>query len=385
MDICICDITELECLRAMFAPNAPGCLRATETQLSVPAGTRFGPALAARVRMHGAASRRLHVVLPPGTPRIRRDDVVCHKYAAPKGEEHFVDFGSGVAGLPIEHFYVLICRRLTFVQRLQLAFELCGWYAIIPNPAYENEEERLIEQHINHASEQEDERDALQIDHRTNTDSNQAGDIVQKNQSTQVNSKNSGQNAGHGAFKTVAIERPPLTTVQKLRDFAASNPGIRGSGLALKALRFAADNARSPQEAKLAIAMSLPYHMGGYNRGPLLMDYLVEGTNGMRRCDCFLLDGKVDVEYGSTQHHDSPQAMQADSQRTNELSARGINVVNITSKELRDPHLFHVVMQHLARVQKRPLRIRINDFASRRNKLWAQLFPELRLQVDEDR
>lgn len=362
MDICICDITELECLRAMFAPNAAGTLFRKETQLSIPPGARYASALAARVRTCGATSRRLHVAVPPDSRRVRHDDIASHKYIAPREGEQFVDFGSGVAGLSIEHFYASICPRLTFVQRLQLGFELCGWYTIIPNPEYENEAEQRT---VPPASDS----------HRL-VDS-KAGIINNPVSDAQINQhgENSAQNSSPTAFKTVSIERAPLTTVSKLIAFAKSNPHIRGAGLALKALRFVADNARSPQEAKLAIAMTLPYRMGGYNRGPLLMDYLVEGVDGMRRCDCFLLEGKVDVEYGSTQHHGTAQTMQEDSRRANELAALGISVVNITSKELRDPHLFHIAMKHLARIQNRPLRIRIADFADRRDKLWSQLFP----------
>lgn len=331
MDICICDITELECLRAMSALGSAGVPLSKETQLTIPAGKKYGQSICARVKGCGSTSPRVHAVFPHNEARPRLENVVYHSYSEPTEGERFIDFGSGVAGLSIEHFYVTICRRLSFVQRLLLAYELCGWYTIAPNPNYQEQVDQGIK-----------------------------------------------------AFKTVARERAPLSTIKKLRDFAKANPQIRGAGLALKALRYAADNARSPQEAKLAIAMSLPYHMGGYNRGPLLMDYLVEGAEGLRRCDTFLLDGSVDVEYGSTLHHSGAHAMQADSQRANELAALGISVVNITSKELRDPKLFHVAMQHLARIQHGPLRIRTKDFESRRDSLWAQLFPQPTNHMDEE-
>ncbi len=106
------------------------------------------------------------------------------------------------------------------------------------------------------------------------------------------------------------------------------------------------------------------------------MDYLVDGTSGLRRCDVYLEIGKVDVEYGSTLHHASAKAMQEDSRRTNELEALGVSVVNITSKELRDPKLFHIAMMRLARIQGRPIHIQIDDFEARRTSLWNALFPK---------
>lgn len=325
MDICISNITELECLRAIAASGNPGILHATETQFSIPAGKAFGPTAFARVRSCGSMSPRLHVVLPKEARRPCIHNVVCHSYSEPIGGERFIDFGSGVVGLSVEHFYTTICGRLRFVQRLQLAFELCGWYAVVPNPDYGDESKQ-----------------------------------------------------GTNAFRTISVYRDPLTTVGKLTKFAQENRHIRGAGLAAKALQYVADNARSPEEAKLAIAMSLPYRMGGYNRGPLLMDYLVETAGRLRRCDSYLLDGKVDVEYGSTLHHATAQAMQEDSIRANELAAVGVSVVNITSRELKDPRLFHIAMTHLARIQDRPLRFQIPDFEQRRDALWAELFPAAR-------
>lgn len=323
MDICVSDITELECLRALAAPGTAGSIQSKETQLSIPAGNTYGPTAIKRIRSCGATSPRLHIVLPKDAKRPHIKNIVFHRYIDPKGVEQFIDFGAGVAGLSIEHFYVSICSRLTFIQRLQLGFELCGWYAIVPNPEYEDE--------------------------------------VQQ---------------GKTAFKTVAAPRSPLTTVEKLTNFAQANCHIRGAGIALKALQYVADNARSPEEAKMAIVMRLPYRLGGYNRGPLHMDYLVDGANGLRRCDVYLEIGKVDVEYGSTLHHASAKAMQEDSRRTNELEALGVSVVNITSKELRDPKLFHIAMMRLARIQGRPIHIQIDDFEARRTSLWNALFPK---------
>lgn len=51
-------------------------------------------------------------------------------------------------------------------------------------------------------------------------------------------------------------------------------------------------------------------------------------------------------------------------------------MVNITSKELRDPKLFHIAMMRLARIQGRPIHIQIDDFEARRTSLWNALFPK---------
>lgn len=321
MNICICNRSELECLRAMSAPGGAGISQSGESQLVAPAAKSFGEACRAHLAELGHTSNHLHVVVPTARDRIHTSKLTCHVMTEPVERENYLDFGAEIVGLSIEHFYVDMCHSLSFEQQMLLAYELCGWYTIVPNPNYEDE-------------------------------------IAQGKQS----------------YKTHAVERPPLTTVEKLRQFAQDNRHIRGSKLALRALKYVANCARSPEEARLAIVMLLPHNLGGYNRGPLLMDYRIDGAANYRKCDAFLLRGRVAVEYNSSKYHVTPADVERDSERTNELAALGIPVVNISREELRDPALFHKAMQHLALVQKLPLRIRTKDFPQKRAALWKALF-----------
>lgn len=321
MSICICDITELECLRAMSAPGGCGVRQSGDSQLAAPTAAGIGPACWAHVRALGSTAKTLHVVVPSAKDRLSVANVACHVLTEAETPESFIDFGAGIVGLSIEHFYVSMCCRLTFEQQLLLAYELCGWYSIVPNPNYEEEVEK-----------------------------------------------------GERAYRTHAVERAPLTTVSKLRRFADNNRHIRGSKIALRALRYVADCARSPEEARLAIVLLLPHRMGGYNCGPLVMDYRVDGAGRYRRCDIFLLLGKIDIEYNGNRHHFTPADVREDSKRANALAALGISVVGVTYEELRDPSLFHNVMLHVSRLQGRRLRIRTSGFADRRAQLWKALF-----------
>lgn len=305
----------------MSAPGGSGISRSGDSQLMAPAAMAIGPAFRSYVRALGSTSKTLHVAVPTAKDRISAQDVSCHVMAEPNAPEAFIDFGAGVAGLPVEHFYVSMCRRLTFEQQLLLAYELCGWYTIVPNLAYEEEIER-----------------------------------------------------GERSYRTHAVERAPLTAVQKLRRFAEDNRHIRGSKQALHALRYVADNARSPEEARLAIVLLLPHKLGGYNCGQLIMDYRIDEAGKCRRCDIFLVLGKIDIEYNSDRYHMLPKQVREDSIRANALSALGISVVNVTSEELYNPVLFHKVMQHVARLQGRRLRIRTSNFEEKRCELWTALF-----------
>lgn len=261
------------------------------------------------------------MAVPSAKDRLTLSDVACHALGKATTPESYIDFGGGIIGLSIEHFYVSICCRLSFAQRMLLAYELCGYYTIVPNPDYDEEAK-----------------------------------------------------SGEKAYKAKAVTRAPLATVERLRAFAKNNPQIRGSKLALKALKYAADSARSPEEARLAIVMLLPHGMGGYGRGPLVMDYRVDAEETLKKCDIFLLIGRIDIEYQSDLYHASRVALRSDSKRANALSALGIPVVTVTSEELRDPELFHTVMEHVGKLQNRRLRIRTSGFTEKRKALWDALF-----------
>lgn len=321
MDICICDVTELECLRAATAPDGPGINQTGGSQLLAPGATSVGPACRSRVKALGSKSKTLHVAVPSAKDRLTLPNVACHALGKATTPESYIDFGGGIIGLSIEHFYVSICCRLSFVQRMLLAYELCGYYTIVPNPDYDEEAK-----------------------------------------------------SGEKAYKAKAVARAPLATVERLRTFAKNNPQIRGSKLALKALKYAADSARSPEEARLAIVMLLPHSMGGYGRGPLVMDYRVDAEETLKKCDIFLLIGRIDIEYQSDLYHASRETLRSDSKRANALSALGIPVVTVTSEELRDPEFFHTVMEHVGKLQNRKLRIRTSGFTEKRKALWDALF-----------
>ncbi len=139
MDICICDVTELECLRAATAPGGPGINQTGGSQLLAPGATSVGPACRSRVKALGSKSKTLHVAVPSAKDRLTLPDVACHALGKATTPESYIDFGGGIIGLSIEHFYVSICCRLSFVQRMLLAYELCGYYTIVPNPDYDEE------------------------------------------------------------------------------------------------------------------------------------------------------------------------------------------------------------------------------------------------------
>ena len=320
MDICICDITELDCIRLLSAANPERIGISRERALAADIG-KVGDALTCYIRSLGARDGDIHVAVPSPKARRRKRGISCHVVSGGSAPPDFIDLGQGVCGVPSETLYIQLCRRLSFIKRIRLACELAGRYTIIPNPRYGEAE---------------------------------AG--------------------GANQPPTLSLERAPLTTVDRLRRTAEGHANMHGAKLAREALRYAVDNACSPAEACMAIAMTLPHNKGGYACGPMIMNHRVDCDGHFRRCDAYLLVGGIDMEYGSRAHHGSIEAMESDSIRANELSSRGVPVVNISSIELRNPRLFHIVMKRVYRLQGRRLRITVEDFEARRDRLWHELF-----------
>ena len=54
------------------------------------------------------------------------------------------------------------------------------------------------------------------------------------------------------------FQRKPLTTPQRIAQFACGNASLRGSAKARRALRYIAENAASPAETRIAMSLTLP-------------------------------------------------------------------------------------------------------------------------------
>ena len=67
------------------------------------------------------------------------------------------------------------------------------------------------------------------------------------------------------------FQRKPLTTPQRIAQFACDNASLRGSAKARRTLRYIAENAASPAETRIAMSLTLPLAEGGFGlpKGPV--------------------------------------------------------------------------------------------------------------------
>jgi hypothetical protein len=144
------------------------------------------------------------------------------------------------------------------------------------------------------------------------------------------------------------VQRPPITSLERLSAYLATSPGVGGIKRARRALRYAVDLSASPKETHSELLFSLPVPMGGKGCPKPEMNKRFDVPIGLRQagdpgyveCDlCWTVmrDGKVRhvaVEYQSTAHHVGAERLAADSRRRNLLESMGVHVITLTAAEL---------------------------------------------------
>lgn len=177
--------------------------------------------------------------------------------------------------------------------------------------------------------------------------------------------------------------RPALTSVERLRDFALSI-GLGDKSRTVKALRFARDGSASPMETRLALMLGLPPSKGGYGLGMPQMNHEIRASKQLNKrlshtvyhCDLFWPESKVALEYDSSAFHANAQALTKDSKRMNDLEAMGITVFTVTNKQVVTPREMDRLSQKLASAMKKRLRPRCKDAEIKKLELRRLLFME---------
>lgn len=184
----------------------------------------------------------------------------------------------------------------------------------------------------------------------------------------------------------------PVTTLWRIGQYGKRVRSRGGTDVLRRALAMAMEGSASPSETKLAIMMSLPREQGGYELGrPVLNgritvpDEFHDFVDGrVYYPDAFWQEAYVDMEYQSTEFHLDPLAamalvpaprphadtvpeanaaraqrqefitkQDADLCRMRELGLLGVNVVPVTSFDLKTVHRMDQIACILAREHAR--------------------------------
>ena len=175
-------------------------------------------------------------------------------------------------------------------------------------------------------------------------------------------------------------ERSPLTSTAKLGTFLVAL-GLGSRAKAIRAARFAFDNAASPMEARLALLLSLPQTMGGFGLPrPALNVPITLSPAAYRVCrrnpcrmDLYWPEAAYDVEYDGSLHNE--ERRDSDNAREVALKMEGIEVLTLRKWQVYDARDMASIAKMIAGKLGRRFRISTRDFERRH----LQLRKEIRL------
>lgn len=151
-------------------------------------------------------------------------------------------------------------------------------------------------------------------------------------------------------------KRPPLITVDELKDFSHEVSGLRGAKSFVRAAKCVTGVAASPLEVQTSMLLSLPRVRGGEgisieNNVKVALDYgaqLISNTES-RVVDILAKnrdDSKeCDIECQGTAFHGSVESKIADSDRTTALQSMGRDVILTTYGQISDVDAFAEVVK----------------------------------------
>lgn len=185
----------------------------------------------------------------------------------------------------------------------------------------------------------------------------QMGCVVQRAELTELAFELCGDYAllPDGVGGTRLVERPHVTTSERLRSYVAQADGVHGVKRARMAAECVVDGSRSPRESQIALEMILSHRLGGYGLPmPRLNERIpLEGSArraaGVREIvpDFYWPEAGVVLEYDSDAFHVEAERREHDIRKLNAYEMMGLRVLSLTRRQFSDQLQFACVMEEL--------------------------------------
>ena len=141
-------------------------------------------------------------------------------------------------------------------------------------------------------------------------------------------------------------KRRRLSTKKQLDEYLNGAGYLRGARNAAAALPWVLEGARSPREAELGLAFSLPKRLGGFGfkqpqlNGPEIIDGAGRAISSdyTDEIDVYWPDQRIGFEYASYARHGDAHKIGRDQRRALALREMGVHVVQVTDEQMSDPH-----------------------------------------------
>lgn len=262
-------------------------------------------------------SRPLHFIVPSKN-EIRHNSIAAyHATGNSFPERSFVKIRPGLMASSPEACFTQMATRCDLIELLEIGYELCGDYSLIPNGA------------------------------RSQGISPQNPNLL---------------NPRCGTFHSTLLAREALTTGRRIRSYLETLGRCNGKEKALVAMQYLLDGSASPMETKMALLFLLPTRRGGYGFPKPVLNYELEVPypdghpfyGRHYRVDLCWPDKKLALEYDSHQYHSELSKMELDSRRRIAIETAGFRVISVTKQQLYS----HAAFSELADVVAGYLKLR---------------------------
>jgi len=261
-------------------------------------------------------------------------------YNGPIPYGSFVGISDGLSTSTPPFCFFQMAGDLPLVKLIELGFELCGSYSLASGIRYSKAPDlgKGNERKIAPEGEQED-----------------TIEVIDKN----------------------LYGRQQLTNTKALKKFVAYMKGVNGYKKAYRALRYIADGSASPMETVLIMLLTLPCKLGGYGLPAPELNRRVEiGNTAKRRsgktyykCDLFWPKANLTVEYDSDFYRTGANRIASHSEKRFNLTALGITVITVTSRQIRNIYEFDKIAELIAGRLRKRLRYEPMQFTRARREL----------------
>jgi len=309
-------------------------------------------------------SHPIDVLVGSYNARRKSEIVRSRMYTGPTPKGCFVKISDELTVCAPQFCFYQMADELPLVKLIELGFELCGTYSLAAGIRHDSTEDRSSES-----------KDALfensHITEHSNSDDNsyEAEDVLFEYSYESEGNPESVDKTLYG--------HPPLTSVKEIKAFIAHMKGVSGQKKSKRALNYIADGSASPMETILSMLLTLPQKLGGYGLPAPEMNKRIDVGSRTKTqskkayyiCDLYWPKAKLAVEYDSDSYHTGTDRIASDSAKRLDLDALGINVITLTSRQIRNPAVFESITKLIAKKLGKRLRFTNPQFKAVNRKL----------------
>lgn len=174
-----------------------------------------------------------------------------------------------------------------------------------------------------------------------------------------------------------SLREEPLTSVERIDHVLDQLVGLRGAGLARRALPLVQDGARSPMEAALELLLCAPRRLGGMGFVGGRVNYRLATADGKKEVDLAFPDEGFGLEYQGRAYH-AAEAVRREDRRRNALAGSGITILPIWYEDLAYIDRFNRLVSVVAHLLGVRVRIRSEAFTQKQRVLRSLVLPNVK-------